>query len=147
VWTPNLPAAPTSAPAGRVFTGKPPGQGPGGCNRSILVHFYKNRPIAWCTCCDHFRIIFCSSGRIFSKKVIVKKKFCTRSRSHLKIFKRGTFANENAFAKKKYPARTWLTSVQAPVPVENFSRFTCDHNREIFFPNAITIAFVIFQMR
>jgi len=110
-----------------------------------MVHFPAIRPIMWCTFHDRFRIIFCSSGRIFSKKVIAKKKFCTRSQSHLKNLKRGAFANENAFAKKKDPCRTRLTPVPAPVPVEIFSRFTCDHNHENFFSNAITIAQKNFQ--
>jgi len=112
-----------------------------------MVHFPAIRPVTWCTFHDCFRIIFCSPGRIFSKKVIAMKKFYTRSRSHLKIFKRGVFANENAFAKKTYPCRTHLTPVPAPVPVENFSCFKRDRNREILFSNAITIAQKKFQTR
>ncbi|PKG31356.1 hypothetical protein, partial [Methanoregula sp.] len=112
-----------------------------------MVHVPAIRPITRCTFQGCFRINFCSSGRIFSKKGIAMKKFCTRSRSLLKIFKRGVFENKNAFAKKKYPGRTLLIPVKAPVPVEDFSRFMCDRNRENYFSNAITIAQNNFQTR
>jgi len=112
-----------------------------------MVHFPAIRPIAWCTFHDSFRIIFCSPGRFFQKKIIEQKIFQTRSRSHVKIFKCGAFAMENVFAKKKYLYRIRLIPVPAPVPVEVFSRFTCDHNREIFFSSAIMIAQKNFQTR
>jgi len=63
----------------------------------------------------------------------------------VKFFKRGVFANENPFTKKKYPGPTLLTPVSAPVPGKNFSRFMCDRNRENYFSNAITIAQKIFK--
>jgi hypothetical protein len=112
-----------------------------------MVHVPAIRSITWCIFHDCFQIIFCSPGWVFSKKVIAMKKCYTRSRSHLKIFKRGVFENKNAFAKKKYPGRTLLTPVNALVPVEIFSRFMCDRNRENYFSNAITITQKNFQTR